>query len=310
MTKLISIVTPTFNESENIEVLYGRLCEVWAELSNYDFELVVIDNASTDDTVKKLRKIALNDHRVKIIINNKNYGHIRSPYWGMLQASGSAVIFISSDLQDPPELIPRFINLWEEGWKVVMATKPTSKINSISHGLRKVYYKILNKISKIDIVENATGFGIYDRKIIELIRKIDDKNPYFKGLVCELGYKIKTVTYEQEKRLRGITKNNYYTLFDLAMTSFVSNSLVPIRIASLLGILIGIFSIIFAMIFLIIKLIWWSSIPFGMAPLVILISFLFGLIFIFIGLLGEYISFLMPYVKNRPIVIEEERINF
>jgi dolichol-phosphate mannosyltransferase len=310
MTKLISIVTPTYNEVDNIEILYFRLLEIWKSHSNYRFELIVIDNASNDGTIKKLKEIATNDKRVKVIINNRNYGHLRSPYWGMLQAYGNAVIFMASDLQDPPELIHEFINKWEGGSKIVLGVKPNSNINNLSHSLRRLYYKLLSSVSSVEVVKDATGFGIYDKVIMDLIRKINDPNPYFRGLVCELGYPIETIEFRQAKRLRGISKNNFYTLFDMAMMGLVSNSLVPIRMASFVGIALGSASLFLGVIFLFIKLLWWSSIPIGVAPLVIALLFLIGLILIFIGILGEYVASIIPYIKNRPIVVEDERINF
>jgi glycosyltransferase involved in cell wall biosynthesis len=310
VNKLITIVTPTFNEGENINELYGRLSTIWKQYNKYDFELIVIDNASTDDTLVKLRQIAANDKRVKIIVNNRNYGHLRSPYWAMLQAHGDAVIFLASDLQDPPELIPELIEKWESGAYIVLGVKPTSSLGIVSHSLRKLYYRVLSRISTYEIIKDATGFGIYDKKIMDLIREIKDPYPYFRGLVCELGYPISSINFKQSKRYRGISKNNFYTLFDMAMMGIVSSSLVPIRIASFFGLIIGGGSIFLGIIFFLIKLIWWESIPFGIAPLVIILFFLIGTVMIFIGILGEYIASIIPYIKNRPIVVEKERINF
>jgi dolichol-phosphate mannosyltransferase len=310
MKKLISIVTPTYNEAENIDILYSRLKNIWHNYQNYNFELIIIDNASTDGTIGKLKEIARQDKRVKIIVNNKNYGHLRSPYWAMLQAHGDAVIFMASDLQDPPEILPLFIEQWEAGYKVALGVKPKSNTNGISHCLRKFYYRVLNKISTVEIVNDATGFGIYDKRVMDLIREINDPNPYFRGLVCELGYPIKAVVFEQARRLRGVTKNSLYTLFDMAMMGFVNYSLIPIRLASILGIILGGISLLLGIIFFFIKIIWWNYIPLGIAPLVIGLFFILGLMLIFIGILGEYISSIIPYVKRRPIVIEAERINF
>jgi dolichol-phosphate mannosyltransferase len=310
MNKLISIVTPTYNEVENIEILYSRILKVWDSYTNYNFELIIIDNCSTDGTIEKLKYLAALDKRVKIIINNKNYGHLRSPYWAMLQAYGEGVIFMASDLQDPPETLPLFIEQWEAGFKVVLGVKPKSKENGISHYLRKLYYRVLNKVSSVELVNDATGFGIYDKKIMDLIREINDPNPYFRGLVCELGYPIKTVAFEQARRQRGITKNNLYTLYDMAMMGFINYSLIPIRLASILGIILGAISLLLGIALLLIKIIWWNLIPLGIAPLAIGIFFIMGLMLIFIGILGEYVALIIPYIKNRPIVVENERINF
>lgn len=310
MNKLISIVTPTYNEIDNINNLYSRLLKIWSIYQNYNFELIIIDNASTDGTIEKLKEIARRDKRVKVIVNNKNYGHLRSPYWAMLQAYGDAVIFMASDLQDPPETLPLFIDQWEAGYKVVLGVKPKSEANRIFHYFRKLYYRVLNAISSIELINDATGFGIYDKKVMDLIRDINDPNPYFRGLVCELGYPIKTVEFEQAKRLRGITKNNFYTLYDMAMMGFVNYSLIPMRMASLCGIILGGISFFLAIILIFIKIVWWSYIPLGVAPIAIGIFFLMGLMLIFIGLLGEYVASIIPYVKRRPVVIEAERINF
>jgi len=310
MKKIISIVSPTFNEQDNVRDLYSRLAVVWEKFPQYKFELIVIDNASTDKTVERLKLIASEDSRLKIIVNNKNYGHLRSPYWGMLQAHGDAVIFLASDLQDPPELIEEFIKIWEGGVKIVLGVKPTSNLNGISHYLRMSYYRFLNKMSNIEIVNDATGFGIYDKKVMDLIREINDPNPYFRGLVCELGYPITTVEFKQEKRLRGVTKNNLYSLYDMAMMGFVNYSLIPIRMASFFGVFLGAISLLIGLFFFIAKLIWWQSIPLGIAPLAISLFFLMGIILIFIGILGEYIASIIPHVRRRPIVIEHERVNF
>ena len=310
MNKLISIVTPTYNEIYNIDNLYLRLLKIWSIYQNYNFELIIIDNASTDGTIEKLKEIARRDKRVKVIVNNKNYGHLRSPYWAMLQAHGDAVIFMASDLQDPPETLPLFIDQWEAGYKVVLGVKPKSEASRIFHYFRKLYYRVLNAISSIELINDATGFGIYDKKVMDLIRDINDPNPYFRGLVCELGYPIKTVEFKQAKRLRGITKNNFYTLYDMAIMGFINYSLIPMRMASLCGIILGGISFFLAIIFIFIKIFWWSHIPLGVAPIAIGIFFLMGLMLIFIGLLGEYVTSIIPYVKRRPIVIEAERINF
>ena len=308
--KLISIVSPCYNEEDNIEELYQRISDVLLSYSQYDFELLFIDNASTDSTVQKMKKIAANDRRVKIIVNNRNFGHIRSPYWGVIQSTGDATIYLASDLQDPPELIPQFIEAWESGCPVVMATKPVSKTNFITHYLRSSYYRFLDGISDVSHIKDATGFGLYDRKVLDHIREINDPYPYFRGLIAELGYEVKTIPFEQTRRLRGITKNNFYTLYDIAMLGIVSHSMVPLRLASFFGFFIGSTSIILALVFLVLKLIYWDSFPLGVAPIVIGLFFMFGILLVFIGLLGEYIGAIHTYVQNRPIVVEKERINF
>jgi len=308
--KLISIVSPCYNEEDNIEELYRRVSDVLLSYSQYDFEFLFIDNASTDSTVQKMKAIAANDRRVKVIVNNRNFGHIRSPYWGVIQSTGDATIYLASDLQDPPELIPQFIEAWESGFPVVMATKPVSQTNFITHRLRSVYYSFLDGISDVSHIKDATGFGLYDRKVLDKIREINDPYPYFRGLIAELGYEVKTIPFEQMRRLRGITKNNFYTLYDIAMLGIVSHSLVPLRLASFLGFTIGGISILLALVFLVLKLIYWDSFPLGIAPIAIGLFFMFGILLVFIGLLGEYIGAIHTYVQKRPIVVEKERINF
>ena len=308
--KTISFISPCFNEEDNVDDLYQRVSAIWDANPQFHYEFVIIDNASTDRTVEKLRAIASKDSRVKVIVNTRNFGHIRSPYWGILQTSGDATIYMASDLQDPPELAMQFIKEWESGYKIVLATKPVSEGNQFVHLLRKLYYRILDGISDIKLVRDATGFGLYDRKVLDEIRKINDPYPYLRGLICELGYPIKTIEFKQPRRVRGISKNNFYTLYDIAMLGLVSHSLVPIRIASFLGLLIGFLSLFMGGAFLIAKLIWWDYFPVGVAPIAIALFGLFGLLFIFMGLLGEYIGVIQTHVSKRPIVVEEERINF
>lgn len=308
--KLISIVSPTYNEFDNVDELYNRVCIVISKYPQYDFEFLIIDNASTDGTDEKLIEIASKDPRVKVIINTRNFGHIRSPYWGILQTNGDATVLLASDLQDPPELITDLIRLWEEGNKIVLATKPVSATNPFIHALRRAYYWMLDAISEVSLVKDATGFGIYDRAVIDNLKDIKDPYPYFRGLICELGYPIKTIDFNQPARQRGVSKNNFYTLYDIAMLGVVSHSLVPIRIASFIGIALGLVSLLSGFCVLVAKLIWWDKFPFGIAPLYILILFLFGILFLFVGMLGEYIGSIHGYLQKRPIVVERERINF
>jgi dolichol-phosphate mannosyltransferase len=308
--KLISIAIPCYNEEDNIPELYKRLSEIFTLVESYDFEVVFIDNDSSDKTVQILKDIASKDPRIKIIINTRNFGQICSPYWGLMQTTGDASILMVSDLQEPPEMIPLFIEEWEKGWKVVMAVKPTSKTNGLLHILRRTYYRLLNAISSVRLVSDTTGFGLYDRQIISHLKKIDDPYPYLRGLICELGYPIKQLSFNQPQRIRGISKNNFYLLFDYAMLGIISHSLVPIRLATIFGFVTAIASVVIAIYYTVMKLIYWYTFPIGMAPLVVGFFFFNGLLFIFIGLLGEYVGSIHTYVKNRPIVIEKERINF
>jgi glycosyltransferase involved in cell wall biosynthesis len=308
--RLLSIVSACFNEEDNVGELYRRIKLAIAPLADYNFEIILIDNASTDQTVPRLRVIAKGDPSVKVIVNTRNFGHIRSPYHGVSQSSGEATIYLASDLQDPPELIPDFIKEWENGYKLVMAVKPHSQSNPIVHALRKSYYRVLDGISDISLLRDATGFGLYDRDVLEHLREIDDPYPYTRGLICELGYEIKAIPFNQPRRSRGISKNNIYTLYDIAMLGIVSHSKVPIRIAAFAGFLIGGLSMFAAMVFLALKLMFWNSFPVGIAPLVIGVFFLFGIQLLFIGVIGEYIGSIHTYVQKRPVVVEKERINF
>jgi dolichol-phosphate mannosyltransferase len=310
MTKKITIVAPTYNEEENVLVFYARVNEVIKNISNYQFEFLFIDNASTDETANILKDLAKQDKKIKIILNTRNFGHIRSPYWGIIQSQGDATIYLASDLQDPPELIPKFIDAWESGFKVVLGVKPESKLNFINHQLRKAYYLFLNKISNVSIVKNSTGFGLYDREVLNEVRKINDPYPFLRGIIAELGYEVKQILFLQERRNAGLTKNNFYTLYDIGMLGIISHSITPVRMASLVGFLVGSLSFIFALIFTILKLIYWDSFPIGISPIIIGMFFMFGLILIFIGFLGEYIGSIHTYLKKRPIVVEKERINF
>ncbi len=308
--KLISIVTPTYNEIDNIDELLRRVRLAISTLNQYDFEILVIDNCSIDGTQDRLRELAQQDPRVKVILNARNFGHIRSPYYGILQSKGDATIYLASDLQDPPEMIPELLREWEAGFKLVMAIKPVSKSSPVMHYLRKSYYRFIDRISDVDIIKDSTGFGLYDKVVLDCLRDIADPYPFLRGLICELGYEVKEIPFIQQRRLGGITKNNFYTLFDIAMLGVVSHSKVPIRIASFAGIILGLLSVIVAFIFLILKLVFWSSFPIGSAPIVIGLFFLFGVQLLFIGILGEYIASIHGYVQNRPIVVEKERINF
>jgi len=313
MTKLnskITLVSGCFNESENIGELYSRVLEIFNKFKNYEFDYIIIDNASTDATRDILRQIAFKDKRIKLIFNTRNFGHIRSPYWGILQASGDAVVYLASDLQDPPELIEEFISYWEDGYKVVLGVKPESETNKIFHFLRKSYYNVLSKISDVELTKNTTGFGLYDKSVIQEIKKINDPYPYLRGIVDEIGYKIKTIPFVQPQRKRGITKNNIFTLYDIAVLGITSHSKTPLRIAAVLGFFMSVLAIFLALLLFIFKIIWWDNFVAGLAPIGITILLLFGILFAVIGVLGEYTISIQRYVSNRPIVVEEERVNF
>lgn len=308
--KLISIVTPCFNESENISELYERIKNVINNEKNYAFEIIFIDNSSTDNSVSLIKDIISNDSRVRLIVNTRNFGHIRSPYYGILSANGDAVIYLASDLQDPPEYINVFLREWELGYKLVLGTKPVSNETFLFHQVRRTYYKFLNAISEVDILPDATGFGLYDKEVISTLRSIEDPYPFLRGLVCYLGYEIKTIQFEQPKRVRGLSKNNFYTLYDIGILGVVSFSRLPLRIATFLGFAIGMTCFLTVFIYLILKIIYWESFALGIAPITIGLFGLFGLLFIFMGILGEYIAVIHMKSQNRPIVVERERVNF
>lgn len=307
--KLISVVTPCFNEEDNINELYQRICKVM-EASSYDYEHIFIDNASTDSTVKKIKTLATNDTRVKLIVNARNFGHIRSPYYGILQSAGDACILIASDLQDPPEMIPQLIQKWEQGYKTVLAVKPESEESSLMFFVRKAYYRLISKISEVPLIQNATGAGLFDREVISILKKIQDSYPYFRGLLCEIGFPIATVPFKQPKRSRGITKNNFYTLYDIAMLGITNHSKLPLRLMAMGGFVLSFLSLLIAFGFLIAKLIFWDAFQLGTAPLLISIFFFGAIQAFFIGVIGEYIGSIHTQVRNMPLVIELERVNF
>lgn len=307
----ISIVMGCFNEEENIPEVYERVTSVMAkELPHYSYELIVIDNSSTDRTVDVLREICKQDKRVKVIVNTRNFGHIRSPYHALLNASGEAAIIMASDLQDPPEMIPNFVRKWEEGHKIVLAQKTNSKESYLFWLVRKAYYNLVTRLSEVELIKNVTGFGLYDREVLDTIRDIDDPYPYFRGLICELGYSRALIPFEQPARKRGFTKNNLYTLYDNAMLGITNHSKVPLRLATLIGFCLGAFSFLIASAYLVYKLLFWRSFQLGTAPVIVGIFFFSAVQLFFIGILGEYIGSIHTQVLRRPRVVEKERINF
>ncbi len=308
--KLISVVSPCYNEQENVQILYEQVKKQFELLPQYQYEHIFIDNASNDNTVQILKAIAEKDKNVKIIVNSRNFGHIRSPYYAMLLAKGDAVISLVSDLQDPPELIPAFIKKWEEGYKIVAGVKKNSEENFLFFKIRKAYYGLVTKLAEVELIKNFTGFGLYDKIVIENLREVKDNYPYFRGLICEVGFEKALVEYYQPIRKRGITKNNFFTLYDIAMLGITSHSKVPLRLATMFGFLTAFLSLIAAIVYLILKIINWYSMPMGQAPLVIGLFFFSSIQLIFIGIIGEYIGNIHTHVMNRPLVVEKERINF
>ena len=307
---LISVVTPCYNEEENVRELYLHVKSVLESFEDYTYEHIFIDNASKDRTVSILKEIAKEDGNVKIIVNARNFGHIRSPYHGLLQAGGDAVIMLSADFQDPPSIITDFIKKWEEGYKIVVGVKSKSEENRLMFAIRRLYYSFIEKLSDVKQIKNFTGFGLYDRNIVNIFKNIKEPYPYLRGLITEVGFEVAEIEFVQPKRKKGKTKNNFYTLYDMAMLGFVNHSKVPLRMATFVGFSVAIFSLLVALSYFIYKFIFWNSFQVGMAPIVIGVFFFAAVQLFFIGIIGEYIGAIYTQVKNRPLAIEKERINF
>lgn len=305
----ISIVTPTYNEEENIEKLcLGIKSEM--EKINIDYEHIVIDNSSTDSTVAKLRDICSKDNKVKVIINKRNFGHIKSPFHGILQSTGDACILMSSDFQDPLNLIQLYINKWQNGCKIVLGKKISSEENSFIFLIRKLFYKFLNKISETKLTENTTGSGIFDKTIINRLKKIHDPYPYLRGLLNEIGEEISIIEFNQPKRLAGKTKNNIFTLYDIGMLGIIKHSRAPLRLVTFIGFLSSFVSLLIAISYFVYKLIFWNSFDAGIAPIVIGVFLFSSIQILLLGIIGEYVGVLLLHSRNLPLVIEKERINF
>lgn len=310
MTDYISIVTPTFNEAKNIKLLSSEIKKIMHNLK-LNYEHIIIDNCSTDGTIEILRELASNDLNIKIILNISNYGHIRSPYYGLLQSTGDATVLMCSDFQHPVELIEKYYKKWKlEKSKVILGRKINSEENFFMKFFRNFYYKFLNLISAINLPENCTGDGLYDRSVIEVLKKTNEKNPYLRGMISILGYKIDFIDFVQPKRLHGITSNNFFSLFDYAILGVIKHSSLPLRFLTILGLIISFFSMLTGVIFLILKILNWNTFSFGLAPLLVGVFILGGFQMLITGLVGEYIVSLINNTNNHPIVIEKERINF
>lgn len=308
--KTVSIVTGCFNEEDNVRELVERVRAVMEGLPQYRYEHLFIDNDSQDRTVAILREIVAEDPRVRVIVNQRNFGHIRSPFHGLMQARGDAALYLVADLQDPPEMIPQFLAKWEEGFQVVVGVKSGSEESSLFYAIRKTYYGLITRLSEVELVRNFTGFGLYDKKVIEELRHIEDPYPYFRGLICDLGFRRFEIPYHQPVRKRGITKNNFYSLYDMAMLGITNHSKVPLRLAAMTGFLLAFVSLAVAFGYLVYKLVFWDSFQVGMAPIVIGLFFFSSVQLFFIGILGEYIGAIHTQVLKRPRVVEKERINF
>lgn len=309
--KKISILIPCYNEEENVGPMSDAIAQLFdGELKDYDYELVFIDNDSKDNTRMFLREICNNNPHVKAIFNAKNFGQFNSPYYGMLQTTGDCTISMVCDFQDPVELIPQYIKEWENGYKIVIGIKSKSKENKIVYLFRTLYYKLIKKFSNVEQIEHFTGSGLYDKSFINVLRELKDPTPFLRGIVAELGYKRKEIEYEQPQRRAGKSKNNFLSLYDAAMLGITSYTKAGLRLCTFAGMFCGLFSFIAGVVYLVMKLMYWDRFTAGMAPMLIGVFFIGALQLFFIGFLGEYISSINQRVMNRPLVVEEERINF
>ena len=308
--KKISVVSPAYNEEGNLTPLVERVRAVFEALPQYRYEHLIIDNASTDGSVAELKELAAKYPEVKGIVNARNFGHIRSPHHAILEADGDAIIILLSDLQDPPELIVQFLEEWEKGWKVVVGVKTHSEESGLMFRIRSTYYRMVERLTSVQVLRHYTGFGLYDRQVMEVIRRYGDPYPYFRGMVAEVGFPIKQIEYGQKRRVRGITKNNFYTLYDIAMLGITNLSKVPLRLVTFGGFVFAAVSLVIGLLYLLAKLIFWNHFELGLAPTMIGLFFLGSIQLIAIGIIGEYIGSIHTIVQNRPLVTEKERINF
>ena len=309
--KKISVLIPCYNEEENVVPISEAVIKtLQKDLPEYDYELVFIDNDSQDHTRSLIRQLCDENPKIKAIFNARNFGQFNSPYYGMLQITGDCVIEMVADFQDPVELIPQYVHEWEKGYKIVIGIKTSSKENRLMYWLRGCYYKMMKKLSDVEQIEQFTGSGLYDRDFIEVLRNMDDPTPFLRGIVAELGFKIKQIPYEQPKRRAGETKNHFYQLYDAAMLSITSYTKAGLRLATIFGSICSLISMVVAVVYLVMKLMYWDRFPAGMAPVLIGMCFLGSVQIFFIGLMGEYILSINARVMKRPLVIEEERLNF
>ena len=309
--KKISILIPCYNEEENVVPIANAIVEEMGKnLANYDYEIIFIDNDSKDNTRPLLREICKRNRKVKAIFNAKNFGQFNSPYYGILQATGDCTIMMCCDFQDPIEMIPQIVAEWEKGAKIVSCIKTASKENSIMRFLRSCYYKMIKKMSSVEQIEHFTGFGLYDRSFVEVMRNLKDPTPFLRGIVAELGFRRVSIEYTQAKRRAGKTHNNFFTLFDAAMLSFTSYTKVGLHLVTFAGMILSALSIFAALVYLVLKLLYWDRFSAGFAPMIIGLFFLNAIELLFIGFVGEYVMSINTRIMNRPLVIEEERINF
>lgn len=309
--RLISIVLPTYNEEGNAKRISEEIIALFKKiLAKYDYEIIFIDNDSKDNTRNIIRELCKKNKKIKAIFNAKNFGQFNSPYYGLLQTKGDAVVSMASDFQDPVELIPDFVKSWEEGYKITIGVRKTSTDGFVLRHIKKIYYDLINKFSNVDQIKMFTGFGLYDKAFINVLRDLKDPTPFLRGIVAELGYKRKEIPFEQGKRTEGRTSNNFYSLYDAAMLSFTSYTKIGLRIATFVGAIAFAISFLIAIIYLVMKLLYWNRFPAGMIPVLLGMLFLGSVQILFIGIIGEYVLAINQRSMNRPLVIEEERINF
>lgn len=308
--KLVSIVAGCYNEEENIKELHARITQVMQKWPQYDYEILLIDNASEDRTVEVIKQIAATDHRLKAIVNVRNFGHIRSPYHALLTAKGDAVIGMASDLEDPPEMLDAFLQKWTEGYKIAIGVRRKTEEQGLMPFLRGCYYSLIKQISDIDQVANFTGFGLYDKAVMDILREIEDPYPYLRGLICEIGYPRAEIPFDKPVRKRGLSKGNFFIYLDSALLGIVNHSKAPLRLATLLGVAMSSLSFLLSIYYILRKLLAWDEFQIGLAPLIGGLFFFMGVMFVLIGLMGEYIGLIVTHVVKRPMVVEKERINF
>lgn len=309
--KKISILIPTYNEEENVTPLSEAIVNIIkTTLENYSYEIIFIDNCSNDSTREKILKICSQNENIKAIFNSKNFGQFNSPYYGLCQTTGDCSILMCADFQDPVDMIPKFVKEWEKGYRIVIGIKSRSKENGLVYFLRSCYYKAIKKMSDVEQIEHFTGFGLYDKSFINTLKDLNDPTPFLRGIVAELGPERKEIEYEQQKRLYGKTSNNWYKLYDAAMLSFTSYTKIGLRLATFFGFVASATSLIISIIYLILKLFNWNEFPAGLAPLLVGVFFIGSVQLFFIGFLGEYILSMNTRIMNRPLVIEDKRINF
>lgn len=310
--KLISVVTPCLNEEENVREIYICIKQIFENLPEYNYEHIFIDNNSSDKTVEILREITKEDKNIKVILNTRDFGQVRPPVYAILQAKGEAVIALCSDFQDPPELIYDFLKKWEEGFKIVMGIKKDTKDSLLLSIFRKTFYKLMEVLSDSSVkqIKNFTGFGLYDRQVVEMMKTIDDSCPYLRGVVSDIGFEPAFIHFDKPDRKRGLTKNNFYTLYDMAVLGITSYSKIPLRIATVAGFILSIFSLFVAICYFIAKILFWNTFPMGIAPILISVFFFSSIQLFFTGIIGEYIGFIHMRTLKRPLVFEKERINF